>query len=129
MGASCTLFRVVHTDVPESLIASAQETPVTQHVRMMVERIEALEKQQREEAEQYLEGAAERIRALGVPVQTHVVLDEQAAAAILHEAEAHFDMVALETHGYHGLKRLWMGSVADKVVRGSHIPVLVQHPT
>jgi nucleotide-binding universal stress UspA family protein len=128
MGASCTLFRVVHTDVPDSLYSGTRGAGVTQHVRMMVERVEQLERQQREQAEHYLEAAAERIRALGVPVQTHVVMEEQTAAAILQETEANFDLVALETHGYSGLKRLWLGSVADKVVRGSHVPVLVQRP-
>ena len=38
------------------------------------------------------------------------------------------DAVALETHGRHGLSRLILGSVADKVVRGAHAPVLVHRP-
>jgi nucleotide-binding universal stress UspA family protein len=126
MGASCTLFRVVHTDVPDSLILAAGSDAVAQEVRMISKRVEELEKQQREEAEHYLEGAADRMRALGVPVQTHVVVDEKTAAAILHESEANFGLVALETHGFSGLKRLWRGSVADKVIRGAHVPVLVQ---
>jgi nucleotide-binding universal stress UspA family protein len=129
MGASCTLFRVVHTDVPDTLYSGTRGAGVTQHhARLMVERLESLERQQREQAERYLETAAERLRVLGVQVQTHAVMEEQPAAAILHETEANFDLVALETHGYSGLKRLWLGSVADKVIRGSHVPVLVQRP-
>jgi nucleotide-binding universal stress UspA family protein len=76
------------------------------------------------EAHEYLEHVAERLRSGSVPVQTRVVFAERPAAGIL-EAAAGADLIALETHGRHHLSRLLMGSVADKVVRGSSIPVLV----
>jgi nucleotide-binding universal stress UspA family protein len=128
MGASCTLLRVTHTDVPESLASSSRGVMVTERVRMMVEELETLEKRKHQEAESYLEGIAERIRPLGVHVQTSVILDEPPAPAILNAAENGMDLIALETHGRGGLKRLWLGSVADKVIRGSSVPVLVQRP-
>jgi nucleotide-binding universal stress UspA family protein len=37
-------------------------------------------------------------------------------------------MIALATHGRGGLRRLVLGSVADKLVRGGHLPVLVIRP-
>lgn len=128
MGASCTLLRVTHTEVPETLATASRGVIVTQRVRMMVEELETLQKKQCQDAEHYLEGVAEGIRPLGVHVLTSVVLDEPPAPAILNAAEKGMDLVALETHGYSGLKRLWLGSVADKVIRGSSVPVLVQRP-
>ncbi len=48
------------------------------------------------------------------------------ATAILNEAAGgEYDLIALETHGRRGLPRLFLGSVADKVVRGASVPVLV----
>jgi nucleotide-binding universal stress UspA family protein len=80
----------------------------------------------RPEAEEYLEGVAERLRAQGLRVRTRVIPGRPPAAAILQEAvPPAFDLVALETHGRHGLSRLVLGSVADKVVRGAAVPVLV----
>jgi starvation-inducible DNA-binding protein len=38
------------------------------------------------------------------------------------------DLIALATHGRGGLRRLLVGSVADKVLRGSTTPVLVYRP-
>jgi nucleotide-binding universal stress UspA family protein len=77
------------------------------------------------QAEEYLHAVAERLRAEGASVQTRVHVAEQPAAAILREAAlVGADLIALETHG-RGASRLLIGSVADKVVRGSSIPVLV----
>ena len=49
------------------------------------------------------------------------------AKAILRHAGS-VDMVALATHGYRGLSRLFLGSVADKVIRSAQVPVLVVKP-
>jgi nucleotide-binding universal stress UspA family protein len=34
------------------------------------------------------------------------------------------DLIVMGTHGRHGVSRLFLGSVAEKVVRGSPVPVL-----
>lgn len=80
-------------------------------------------------AEQYLSGLAGRLRSEGVTVTTHVAADAVATAAILERAEAlHADLVALASHGAGGFERLVIGSVADKVIRGSLHPTLVVRP-
>ena len=38
------------------------------------------------------------------------------------------DVIAMSTHGRSGLARMVIGSVADEVVRRSHLPVLLVHP-
>ncbi|HVQ47138.1 MAG TPA: universal stress protein, partial [Gemmatimonadales bacterium] len=38
---------------------------------------------------------------------------------------ARVSLVAVATHGRGGLRRLVLGSVADKVVRGAQVPILV----
>lgn len=40
------------------------------------------------------------------------------------EASKGADLLVLSTHGYTGAKRLFLGSVAERVVRGAHCPVL-----
>lgn len=39
--------------------------------------------------------------------------------------EHHFDMIVIPSHGRTGLERLFVGSVAERVVRAAHCPVLV----
>jgi len=84
---------------------------------------------QRTEATHYLEATAERLRSRSLRVQVRVVTALNPAAAILDEAQARAsDLIALATQGRGGLTRLALGSVADKVVRGATMPVLVCRP-
>jgi nucleotide-binding universal stress UspA family protein len=48
--------------------------------------------------------------------------------AILEAArEVRADLIVMGTHGRHGLVRTLLGSVTEKVVRTSPVPVLVVH--
>lgn len=126
--AELRLLRVLRTELPAGP-GYRFGGFVPSHAHEMVAELEALQSRQEREAERYLDGVGERIRSMGVIPNTRVILDERPAAAILHEATQGIDLVALATHGEGGLKRLWLGSVADKVIRGSIVPVLVQRPT
>lgn len=82
-----------------------------------------------ERAVEYLEAKAEVLRAEGLAVDTHVEEHEapgRALAGVADKLDA--DLVALATHGYGGLKRALLGSVADKVLRSCPLPLLVQRP-
>jgi nucleotide-binding universal stress UspA family protein len=60
---------------------------------------------------------------------THVAVDWPPAGAVLAHADANgIDLIALETRGRSGLANMFLGSVADKVVRGATVPVLLQRP-
>ena len=65
----------------------------------------------------------EHIKATGVTREGPV------SETILDVAEeTHADMIAMSTHGRTGISRWLMGSVADRVVHYSHIPVMLIHP-
>jgi nucleotide-binding universal stress UspA family protein len=56
-------------------------------------------------------------------------MDGSAGPAICEEAgRIGADLVIMATHGRGGLRRFWLGGVADYVVRHSAIPVLLVHP-
>ena len=75
-----------------------------------------------------LEPIAERLRAQSLQVQTELVIG-QPHITILDYAHNHVvDLIALATHGHGGIARMLLGSVADKVVRGASVPVLLQRP-
>ncbi len=66
---------------------------------------------------------------LGPGIEAHplvrrgCVYGEIVAAAEEHEA----DLIVIATHGWTGWRRLLFGSVAEKVVRTAHRPVLIVH--
>jgi len=74
----------------------------------------------------YLQRVADQPWLSGRETQVRVPIDYHPAPAILDLAEEEdVDLIALGTHGRGGLRRLVLGSVADKVIRGTHRPVLV----
>jgi len=77
----------------------------------------------------YLEGIADELRLDGLDVRTHAMHGAHAAVSIAGVAESlNADVIALATHGHGGLKRAFLGSVADKLLRSSTLPLLVMRP-
>jgi nucleotide-binding universal stress UspA family protein len=83
----------------------------------------------REVAEDYIRDIAENLRQSGVKASGIAVIGGSVAHTILDLARPeHVSIVAVATHGLGGLRRLVLGSVADKLVRGAEVPVLVVRP-
>jgi nucleotide-binding universal stress UspA family protein len=81
------------------------------------------------EAAQYLERVAQRAPAIPGGVRTQVVTGPSAAAALLDAASSlGADLVVVGTRGHGGATRMLLGSVADKVIRRSALPVMVCPP-
>jgi len=81
------------------------------------------------EAERQLEQVAARLRKRNLSVTTRVVTGINAAGGLLDAlSEERYALMALTTHGRSGLRRLLVGSVADKVIRAATKPVLVLRP-
>jgi nucleotide-binding universal stress UspA family protein len=115
-GAKVTLLRVVR---PPIHTTSAYMPHMMRLNREEVERRET-------EATVQLQELASQLREDGLRVGERVVVDYHPAEAILREADdLDADVIALATRGHGGFKRLVLGSVADKVIRGSILPVFV----
>jgi nucleotide-binding universal stress UspA family protein len=83
----------------------------------------------REQAQDYLDDVAQQLNAQGVSTTGAAVLGGSAFDAIQDASRAPgTGMVALATHGRGGVRRLMLGSVADKLVRGGDLPVLITRP-
>lgn len=80
----------------------------------------------RDAVHQELEAIAESLRRRGHTVDVNVTDDTSPARAIVEFAEAHaVDLVAIGTSGRGPLRRLLLGSVSDKIIRGSDAPILI----
>jgi nucleotide-binding universal stress UspA family protein len=75
---------------------------------------------------EYLENTAQRLRAKGITARPIVTTSNNAPEEIMRVAdEEKADLIAMASHGRHGLSRWAFGSVTDKVLRSSTVPVLV----
>ena len=80
-------------------------------------------------AAEQLEKWAVALRERDVPVEV-VALLGGIAETILDEAKRrHTDVIVMGTHGRRGLAHLLIGSVAEKIVRQSEIPVITVRST
>ncbi|MFC6989776.1 universal stress protein [Haloplanus sp. GCM10025708] len=79
-----------------------------------------------EEGQAVVDDVAEAARDRGVDVETDVVLEhESVATTVVEYAQRRgVDLVVLPTHGRHGLPERVLGSVTERVVRTSDVPVL-----
>lgn len=101
-------------------VVEAEPRGVLGHTPEVLAYVENIEQ---ETAAGYLRQVAEAIRDRGIPVDTRVVRGSP-VDAILAAADGD-TLVVIASHGRGGLSRLFLGSVADKVMRLSDGPVLV----
>jgi len=79
----------------------------------------------RQNAERYLEAHAALLRGDGLDVAVDVRCGPAADIIVEAALNHHVALIALASHGYSGLKRWALGSVADKVVHATSIPVFI----
>ena len=76
-------------------------------------------------AETVIDETAKTVEERGVTCVSDVVSGDSPHSAILdYAADENIDLIVMGTHGRRGFDRLLMGSVAEKVVRSSPVPVL-----
>ena len=83
---------------------------------------------ERNDAESYLHDVARRLTNAGAKVLTRVLEGSPSGAILDAAGREGATMIAMTTHGRTGILRWLMGSVADRIVRASDVPVLLLRP-
>lgn len=78
-----------------------------------------------QELQGYLDHVAERLVALGYRMERNIRFGQPAEEIIAYADDVKCDLIVMSTHGRSGVGRWVYGSVADKVLRGSNIPILL----
>jgi nucleotide-binding universal stress UspA family protein len=126
-GAEIVLVRAIRPVLPIDVAPEGLESGA--EAEHLMHEMETMQREVEGDAGKYLSEIARRLEARGLRVRTHAVIEDHPDEAIVHEAEdEHAGLIALETHGRGGISRLLHGSVADKVVRSVHVPILVHRP-
>lgn len=87
--------------------------------------VETAEKMSAQLARDYLERVAAPIREQGVAVQVTLVEGKPFVEIVQFSEEQDVDMIIMSTRGHSGWSRWLLGHVADRVIRGATVPVLL----
>ena len=118
VGAKATVLIV---EVPLSVHEAA-----TPHMRQMSEALVPYAELMRKHSAQELQRAADAARALGVCCETIWLEDPHPHRAIIATAEnKDCDLIVMASHGRSGVSAVVLGSVTNKVLTHTRIPVLV----
>ena len=80
-------------------------------------------------AKEYLPKVQSRLAAEGIKVSSEVIVGRAGETIIEFAKQNKVDLIAIATHGRSGISRWVFGSVADRVLRSSGVPMLVVRPT
>ena len=116
-AATIDLLHVFHPPalMPSGLLAIAPDRggpPLT------------LEDLARERAEVGLKDARAKLKQSNIESHAHLGIGDPAQEILTVADQQHFDLIVMGTRGKSGLAHLLLGSVAEKVVRHAHCPVL-----
>ena len=106
-GSEVTLLRVALEHIFEGT------DPIEHQVKMV------------REAENYLAKVEANLKKTGLKVNSVVRYGQDAQEIVDHARERGFDLIAMYTHGRTGIKQWVLGSVANKVLGASSVPVLL----
>lgn len=121
-GGEIVLFQVLEPEMVMPPMPRGEMATVRDAERVAREMREASARA-RQAAERYLEGVKRRVRRSDLGVSLRV--EEGHPADRITEVAADADVIAMSTHGRTGLAHLFIGSVAERVVRHAPVPVLV----
>jgi len=118
ISAGCNIGEVVLLEIVESPPAWALEGVD----------LNALQNANVKAAKEYVAKVQSQLSAEGLNVRSEV-LEGKAAETIADFAKENaVDFIAIATHGRSGVSRWVSGSVADKLLRSSHVPILMVRP-
>ena len=107
------------------LLLSVPEVPEAQMYGAMLEEIQELRSQAESDAMNYLNKVAAELGKDGIRTEV-IVAGSRPTQTIISVAEGeNVDIVMMASHGRGGLDRLFVGSVADRVVHQTEIPVFL----
>ena len=73
----------------------------------------------------YLEGVAKRLKRDGTEIKTEVLIGNVADSLAEYSEANNIKLIIIATHGRSGISRWVRGSIADRVLRFSRVPVLM----
>ena len=89
------------------------------------ESYEKTESARKSEAKDYLDQIKNRLKYEGTELHSEVLVGRVADSLADYTEKNDIDLILIATHGRSGVTRWVRGSIADKILRSSNVPVLI----
>lgn len=83
----------------------------------------------KDKAEEYLTGVLDRFSSQKISLHSEITIGFAAESIIDYTAQHDISLLVIATHGRSGVSRWVMGSVAERVLRSSNVPVIMVRNT
>jgi nucleotide-binding universal stress UspA family protein len=118
-----TLIRVV---TPLKLYGGFEIGGVPEYISP--EQIQRLEDDSKKNAQDYLDAQVKRLKTRGIDVDAKVIFGLASQTLTQYAEKNGIDLIIIATHGRSGISEWFWGSVAERVLKTSKIPVLMVRP-
>ncbi len=127
LPAAASIARATHRPLVLARVIPITQVPNTFGAPLPAETFQQLADEEQQLAAEYLEQMATSLRPQGLTLQTCVGHGEPASTLLDLALAFQVGLIVMTSHGRTGLARLALGSVADRLVRDGHVPVLLVH--
>ncbi len=122
-------LEVVLLTIQEEVIPYSSVPLSGSKARDEAEQREKVNRQTRQQIEKYLADIVNYLSKEGITVKTRIIFPDplKGIAEIImdYAVESKTDLIVMSTHGRSGIKRWAFGSVADRILNYSRVPVLI----
>jgi nucleotide-binding universal stress UspA family protein len=106
-----------------------QPLPVIDSMAMMDRRLLEMERETHEADRFYMKDLAERVgEVVGSEIELRYLIGQPASELVERAAAGDIDLIVMSTHAHGPILRAVLGSVSDKLVRKSVVPLLLVRP-
>jgi nucleotide-binding universal stress UspA family protein len=121
---SAAVFRSQADQYTTPQPASRKDAEIAQHPIYLEQELASA----RAEVEASLQPVVRRLHDCGIAARARVAFGRPSYEIVRFAEREGMDLIAMSTHGRSGLTRWLLGTVADRVSRGTRLPVLLVRP-
>ena len=125
--SGCQVGAIVLVRVVEPTVSTYKGAYVTSadDLKKIDAHTKKIEEERKNNAAEYLKGVVSRFKPGMVKFQTEVLVGKTADSLVDYVEATDVDLILIATHGRSGVSRWVRGSIADRILRASRVPVLM----
>ena len=113
------------TKVELVTVVEPLDIPTRGQIAISDDEIKQIDDEGKNEATKYLRQVSSRIAKAGVNADTVILSGKPADSLVRYAVNNGADLIIMATHGRSGISKIFWGSVAEKILRATDIPVLL----